>query len=203
MSGPGIAPGSVQAMWSGGMGDTLFESTPRTWMSAGRERFVAAVQEASAWACARGVTIALRPHARHALSDLPSVLALLGVQKGGAALGPPKGVGVLLDPMAMLTAGLLPAADEHLERVLGAAAGLPGVVGVVVCNVRSPGAPDTTNGADHDNGPPLARVPVHMGEVDARLIVDAVRRHVPEHVPRVLEAGEVDMQVRALGSGGA
>lgn len=185
------------ALWSGGLGEgddptAIFEPDPRTWMSAGRDAFAAGLERAAMWARAHGCTICLRPHARHVLSDTPSLRTLLGVQKGGAVVGPPPGVEILLDPIAMLTPRMLATVEDHLERVLGLVATLPGVIGIVASNIAAASAEALA--ADLDEGPALQRVPLHAGVIDPGLIARAIRRHNSEGLPIVLEPGEADAQ---------
>ncbi len=194
--GDADAPARV-AMWSGGLGEgevqsDLFEADPRTWMSAGREAFAEGLERAAQAIRSRGGTICLRPHARHVLSDTPSLRTLLGVQKGGAVVGPPPGIEILLDPIAMLTPRMLATVEDHLERVLSLVATLPGVIGIVACNVAAASAEALA--ADLDEGPALQRVPLHAGVIDPDLIVDAIRRHNSGGLPIVLEPGEADAQ---------
>lgn len=189
------------ALWSGGVGEgddaeAMFEPDPRTWMSAGRDAFAAGLERAAKWASAHGSTICLRPHARHVLSDTPSLRTLLGVQKGGAVVGPPPGIEVLLDPIAMLTPRMLATVEDHLERVLSLVATLPGVIGIVASNIAAASAEALA--ADLDEGPALQRVPLRAGVIDPALIARAIRRHNSEGLPIVLEPGEADAQLAIL-----
>lgn len=120
-----LAAGSRLIVWSGGMGEEPFEEDPRTWMGAGQARFEGQLAGAVCACERRGVTLVVRPHAHHAISDAPSVIRLLTRE--------PR-VQVLLDPVAMITSSMAAAAEDHVERILSlcAAQAEAGVLGVVV-----------------------------------------------------------------------
>ncbi|MDX9910845.1 MAG: hypothetical protein RBS39_03335 [Phycisphaerales bacterium] len=122
---PADAPADTPlAMWSGWIPDpddpspTFRHASPLTWMPAAR----AALEQRLLDARRMGLALALRPHARHAISDVPGVLDLARRHEHAR---------VLLDPLAMLTDDMLPRAADHLRRILSDLATLPTILAVV------------------------------------------------------------------------
>ncbi|MFM9957338.1 MAG: hypothetical protein ACKVZJ_04635 [Phycisphaerales bacterium] len=95
-------------MWSGWMGEDVFERDPRCWGPAG----MTALRERLAALRAGGErrTILLRPHARHVLND-PQRCAAFQTEYG------PLGFGLVLDAAAMLEDSMIAQAPDHLERI--------------------------------------------------------------------------------------
>lgn len=128
---PGAATGARVVAWSGrlteaGAGDA---AVPRTWGPAGRAALDALCDRLAPDLDAAGRTLLFRPRAGDVLSDAPSSAAFLHARAGGP-------FGLLLDPAAMLTPGMILRAGDHVARLLGALAGHPSVAGVVLMNVR-------------------------------------------------------------------
>jgi len=91
-----------QPRLAGGVWSPAFE----TWGPAGR----AAFDERIGSLARSGARVLIRPHARHVISDIPSVATLAKRFEGGS-------VGVLLEPAALFTSEMLRDTDEHIERI--------------------------------------------------------------------------------------
>ncbi len=113
-------------IWSGTGADELFASDPRSWLSETRGRFDRFIDETSALLDASGIRLLLRPHARHVLSDAPSLLTFLSVQGSS-------NVGVLLDVASMFEPAMIADAHVHLGRLAGDV--LPRADAVLLANV--------------------------------------------------------------------
>ncbi|MCA3004694.1 MAG: hypothetical protein LW650_10455 [Planctomycetaceae bacterium] len=186
-------------VWSGTLGSDLFEPDIRTWGPAGRARFAAMIRGPVRRLLGNGgeVRLALRPHARHVLSDANGCAALFA---GGDV---PAGLEVLADPAAMFTASMLRYAEDHLTRmfaVFGHLARAGRLAGVVLANVQHP--PDATgpevDGATADFGPPLKRTAFFDGLLPAETIVRLWRTHLPADLPVVLEADRAGVAAEKL-----
>ena len=108
----GLPAATPLAIWSGWISDEDDpapgppQTSPRTWMPAAR----ATLEQRLIEARNMGLTLALRPHASHVISDVPGVLDLTRRHAH---------VRVLLDPCAMLTGDMLSRAHDHVRRILG------------------------------------------------------------------------------------
>jgi hypothetical protein len=178
-----LPAGATLVAWSGGLGDALFEADPRTWGPAGWRALEAGLAALEPVLRARGQRLWLRPHARHVLSDPPACRRL-------ASAWPEGPVGVLAEPMGMLTRSMLGLASEHLERSFGALAELAERTGLVLTNVEAP--PGESAGAqgdlEPDAGPCLRRVGLTHGAIRPEVIAAAWRAHGPAACSVVLEA---------------
>jgi sugar phosphate isomerase/epimerase len=87
-----------------------------SWSATARAAATDALHHALDWAKARKITLYLRPHAAHVVSDIPSTLALLRTH-GSLRLA--------WDASALLAESMLPRRAEHLERMTHAFAGHP------------------------------------------------------------------------------
>lgn len=173
----GLPDGATVIVWSGtlaGAGEGLWEADPRTWGPVGRQALDESCKRMLPEIERRGIRLCIRPHARHVLSDGPSINRFANAW-GQTPLR------VLPDPLGLLTRTMLPRAEEHLERLLtGAWTEAAGPehraeVGMVLANIES-SAPDAGAGEDGpDDGPALARVPLHRGEVAAEVLRRALR----------------------------
>lgn len=171
--------------WSGSMGEGLWDAHPRTWTPAGWARLETAVARLAPLFRAAGATLALRTHARHILGDPHSAARF--VQTLAAPGQPGAGVvGVLADPVGMLTPGMLAHAEEHLERIFDhlrlvqAAAQGGGLLGVVLTNLSDvPLSPASADTLAIDDGPPMRRAPLHAGRLNPAWLVRGVRELNP------------------------
>lgn len=173
---PGAVGGSSLVVWSGGLGEGLFDADPRTWMSPGWAALSEALPRWLEKCEGAGIRPVLRPHARHVMSDAPGIARVLREFPG---------VRVLLDPAAMLTANMIATAEDHFTRTLSSLGHHERVMGVVMANVLAPAGA----ASDTDDGPPLRRVALDRGVLDGAMIRRLVEEYVPEHVPRVMEGG--------------
>lgn len=180
------APCRRVVVWSGRLGADDEDRAPgvRTWGRAGREAFEGLCDRLAETARPRGVTVLLRPHARHVLSDTPSCAAFLRRRAGD-------GLGLLLDPASMLTPSMLAHGAEHVARIVGDLASMIGVGAVLLANVER-------TGPGNDD---LRLAPLTRGELDAPPLA-AAARGVPPGVPVVLVDEELDAQITLLRSRG-
>ncbi len=116
-------PSGVLACWSGSPGasaDDLFPDDPSSWTPAAWAALDAALDRLVPLLSERDATLLLRPHHRHVVGDVPSVLKL------ARALGE-RGtdrIGVLLDVESMLAASMLTRnPDDHRRRIREAVSG--------------------------------------------------------------------------------
>lgn len=167
-----------------GLAQTPTPRDPRTWGPAGWSGLQAAVDRViGAWMGAG--TLLLRPHARHALSDAQRCLTLLRQREG-------QPIGLVLDPASMLEPSMLPHAEDHLTRMLGALGDHPMVAAVVVANVRT---------IDGDDGSALAAAPLDEGLVPRGLVERLTAKLVRAEIPRVVLAGDERAAVDGTGPG--
>jgi hypothetical protein len=121
--GPG--PAVVWAGWldeRGAPAQGVFPPDHRLWTRAGWDALRAGLER---WRRASQAPVLLRPAAGCVLGDPQSCLTFVRE-------GPPAGVGLLLDPVSMLTPAMLNDLPEHLERCCSALAGRVEVWGVVL-----------------------------------------------------------------------
>ncbi|MFG0274480.1 MAG: hypothetical protein ACF8QF_05435 [Phycisphaerales bacterium] len=131
--------------WSGGLGDGLFDRSPRTWMTPGRDALSDACERLSPLLEGAGRRLLLRTHCRHVLSDAPACAAFAKARAGGP-------LAVALDPASMLESSMLGGVEDHLERLFALAA--PHAEAIVAMQVVPP------SGADPDALPRAARTGV-------------------------------------------
>lgn len=107
-----VAANQRLVAWSGTLSgsDDLFVPFPHNWLKHGREALDAFCDKVTPELKRRHVQLAIRPHARHVLSDPASTLSFLN-----ARLGEP--FGLALDPISLLEPTMLPVVEEHLERI--------------------------------------------------------------------------------------
>lgn len=188
---PPDIPGDTLIAWSGTLApEGLFARDPRTWMPAGLDalrRALGALRPKLKGAHAR---LLLRPHARHVLADPQRCLTTL--RKWRAADAP---FGLVLEPAAMLEAGMLAAVEDHLRRAFEA---LGPLADAILLDNASPSVATPEGDADDPGAaPPLDLVPLHRGAIDPALLVALAREFVPETTPIILRAPEIEAQ-RAL-----
>lgn len=171
---PPAPPASLAVMWSGSLAGDLRSPHPANWMPAGRTALDDLCRRLGGAGC-----VCLRPHARHVLSDVPSCRRFLADHGG-------RGFGVALSPATMLEPSMLATAEDHLGRLfegLGGACALLFLQDVVVDAAADACRP----------------VPLGEGVLPLPVLVDLAARHVPAHVPVVLEGPRLDEQRRRLG----
>lgn len=113
--------------------DELDADRWRLWGPAGRRRLDEVCANTQAIAARSGVRPLLFPSADGVLSDIPSIATFARAQ--GVA-----GIGLVLEPMAMLTEGMLERAEDHLHRLLSLVGEAVGIEAVVLSNVERTGA---------------------------------------------------------------
>lgn len=94
------------------------------WGPAGRRELEAACDRLEIALRDLGMQLLLRTGASALLSDVPGVLSLLRARSE-------RGVGVCIDPVAMLTGDMLSQAEDHLGRMITGTLGMPGTGGVI------------------------------------------------------------------------
>ena len=118
--------------WTGWYGDEsepaagLFPRDFRTWTPRAWEALRSRIEAAAESRPSTGELL-LRPHSRHVISDPQACVMLLKDL--------PQGVGILLDPVSMLTPDMLPAAEDHIARALEIAA-FPRIAGVLIAGAE-------------------------------------------------------------------
>ncbi|GAB4514726.1 MAG: hypothetical protein Tsb0013_19120 [Phycisphaerales bacterium] len=156
------APGGRLIVWSGSLGEGLFERSPETWLPTGMERLRAWLDRA---ARARGVQLLLRPHARHVLCDAHRTAGFLAERPD---------LGLALAPVALLESDMLHDAEDHIVRTLETLGGRASCV--VLQNIRPP---ETASGAPR-------RTPLADGMLDPERLIDLTLRYTPEQTPLVV-----------------
>lgn len=151
-----------------------------TWGPIGRAAFESLCDRLAAELAPRKATVLFRSHARHVLSDAPSCIKFLQRRAG-------EPFGLLLDPVAMLARGMLPRAEEHLARILGALAPNAATWAVLLANAEP--APD---GA-------LRPAPITRGAI-APGVIAAAAAALPSATRVVLLDADVDAQAALLRS---
>lgn len=169
-----------------------FPPDTRSWGPAGRARAAEAWSELDARARGAGVQVAIRPHARHFVSDAASLAWLLeAVRKrhdGDQSAG---SVGVVLDLGAILTASMARDAEDHWLRILGAWAGRSETLAVIATNVA---LVDRGQWAGE-----LMLAPVHQGLVPPAAMAKVLRAAWPPKKPIILAGEDARAQRAALG----
>lgn len=156
-------------VWSGTLASTLFGRDPLGWGPATLDSFRAWCAGAHEVCEQHGMIVLLRPHARHALCDVPRCLAFLREYEGSPHFG------IALEPVAMLEASMLDAAEDHLRRIfesLGSRAGA-----LILTNVahEQPGGDAA-----------VARVAFEAGRLDPGALGKLVRASCPAELPLIL-----------------
>ncbi len=176
------APAGPVCVWAGTTADEPFGIDPRAWMPRARAELFERLRQLCQLASAQAREVWMRPHARHAVGDLP-IIAKWCIEPPAANFR------VLLDPCSLLTAQMLPLAEDHLGRIFGAAAGqfvLPRLAGVVVANVRLPEGLSASASAGTlaiDDGPALQLVPLSEGVIPVA-VIKRLAAGLPESVAR-------------------
>jgi hypothetical protein len=169
-------PGLSLVAWSGGAGEALFDAHPATWSPRGQREFVEAVERLLPTLQARRQCLWLRPHARHALSDGPSMRRFR--EHFASVLATPRqpgSLGILPDPVGLLTRRMLPVAADHLARFAEAIE--PGPAGVLLAGLLPDPSPVLEG--EHDSGPALSRGPLHEGLLSPAQLAEGLRGHLP------------------------
>lgn len=127
-----------------------------------------------------GLTLYLRPRAGDVLSDVPSCLGFLRSNSQGH-------FGLVLEPGALLAESMLPRAQEHLDRAVGALLDQPSLGALIVTNVER-----TQDGR-------LTAAPLHRGLLEPGLLIEIAGRAHAAGSPVVLHSSDLPAQLRALG----
>ncbi|USN99445.1 MAG: hypothetical protein H6810_01860 [Phycisphaeraceae bacterium] len=128
------------------------DASRRTWSDEGRTRFEEAWHELAGEAESRGVRLWLHPHAGDVIGDVPGLRAL-------ASRAVACGSGVLLEPAVLLTASMIPDAEDHFARIVEPLESSGLVRAVLVAN---------TDGHD--------RCPIGEGQIEPGVLVELARR---------------------------
>ena len=168
--------------WSGSLAEEPFAVHPANWMRPGRAALDALVTQAAPALEARGLSLCLRPHARHVLSDAQGCLRFL-TDHAGLPLG------VALAPADMLTQDMLPELPEHLNRIFTAMG--PRAAVVLLQDVQAA-----------DDEATRAPVPLGQGVLPRDLVLDLIGQHVPTTTPVVIGPESIAEQLGWLGHQG-
>ncbi len=177
------APASVLALWSGWIPST---ADPRatgihTWTGQGWSQFASLCDRLRPRLTELGRSVLFRPHASHVLSDPRSCLTFFNERDTPT-------LGLLLDPVAMLTPSMLADAPDHLDRILGTLVSHPATRAVILTDA----AP---SGEDR-----LSQVPLGRGELPPALIARIAQRASDAGLPIVL-VGDPEPQLAMLNNG--
>jgi hypothetical protein len=165
-------------MYSGTLAAELFAEDPRTWLRPGRAALDEFARRTAPPLRSARRTICFRPHARHVLSDPQSALQFLRDHADAP-------FEVALAPADMLTAAMLPTAEDHLRRMFES---LGPRAAVVILHDARP----------RDDGRCEA-APLGEGVLPRDLTLELLRRHVPAETPVVLRPQNLDRQLAWLG----
>lgn len=163
----------------------VFPRNFRTWTPEAWETFEKVVANIGPALAAKKMSLLLRPHARHVLSDAQGCRQYMERA--------PEGVNLLLDPASMLTPDMLPDAEDHLARTLDALAAHPKTAGIVLCNVRRVPGDDSA----------LAPSPLHAGEIDPAMFRGLVAEFAPKSLPAVVLEEQLPRQLAIFRAGEA
>lgn len=105
------------------------------WSPSGRSAFDGVCDRVAVMAIDAGVTVCLRPHAAHMLSDIPSCLGFLRRWSGGP-------FELLIDALDLITPGMMARAEDHVARIADALAGTSGTAAVLARSPAERLAPD-------------------------------------------------------------
>lgn len=109
--------------------DGVQDAPWRTWGAQAKVRLAARLAELAARVESAGGTLLVVPTWNGVISDIPTTVQFLKER-------PSERLGLVLEPASMLAPSMLPNLPDHLARLYGAAAMLPGVEGVIVSNLR-------------------------------------------------------------------
>jgi hypothetical protein len=177
---PSYLPGERLLLWSGTLGDDLFEPHPHTWMPRGRaalDEFCGRMREGLEQS---GRRICFRPHSRHVLSDPPSCVKFLKDHES-------EPFEIALAPALMFEPDMLDDVDDHLERMFGTLG--PRCAMVMLRDVV----------ADAD-GDECVSVPLGRGRMPRELVCSLIERYVPAGTPIVVTSEELRDQADWLGA---
>ena len=132
----------------------------RNWMPAGIEACRSALGSARTRAEERGQRLVIVPHALHLVSDLHSTLRLLREHQG---------IGVAIAPAALLTAGMLEHAGDHLTRILST---LGPIADAIILH-------DLARCQDDDGEPAVRACAWRSGVLDAALVASLLPPGIP------------------------
>jgi hypothetical protein len=165
-------------MWSGTLGEGLFDPHPPNWLSPGHTALRELCGELSAGLVAADTRICFHPHGRHVLSDTQSCRAFLGEATDDR-------LGVALAPGSTLEPSMIAAVDDHLTRAFE---GLGGQCRMVILHDVAPGP----------GGERLEPVPLGDGLLPRDVVRDLLKRCVPVGTPIVIGAERLDQQIQWL-----
>jgi hypothetical protein len=178
-------PGERIITWSGTLADDLFGDDPRTWMRAGQDAFRGLCDTAAPTLLRVGKRIAFRPHVRHVLSDVQGCLNFLRHRSG-------QPFEIAFAPADLLTAAMLPDAEDHLTRSFEALGPLASML--LLHDILPADSDDPTQ-------PPLRAVPLGHGRLPGKLLRELLRRCVPASTPIALLPRAVAEQREWLSGG--
>ena len=190
-------PGQAVVAWSGWFDDEadpesgVFHHDPRTWSAEGWERLEARLADVLPAFEASNTRLLLRPHVRHVVSDVPSVRRLLGLVESRA-------LGIFFEPAAMLTAGMVNDAPDHLTRSFEALVGFDRVEAIFLTGAERPARGEAT--PEHDDL--LVPAPLTRGVIGYHDLLAVLRAHGPFPWPIVLYDEDVDAQLGMLREAG-
>ena len=160
--------------WSGSLADDLFESHPLTWLAPGHDALARFCDAAAPSLCAQSRRVCFQPHARHVLSDPPSVFKFLTDREGLP-------FDVLFSPAEMFEPSMLGTIEDHLVRMFETLGSR--VPAVVLHDV-----------AVSDDGESCIVVPLGDGRFPAPLVRRLIADNCPADLPIILLPDTFDQQ---------
>lgn len=150
------------------------------WAAGARGALDQAVEALAPAMAGRGITLLLWPRAGDVLSDIPSTLTFLRRWSGG-------GVGLLLEPAALIAESMLGRVEEHLGRIGEALGAHEATAAILMSNV-----------IEGENAGMLRPSPMHRGFIEPRLLAEFARAAVEAGKPIALLEEDADEQLRAI-----
>lgn len=172
-------PASQLVTWSGTLADDLFAAHPHTWMAPGRDALRAFCDSVGPQLDRHDRTLCLRPHSRHVLSDVQSVLDFMRERAG-------QPFGLSLDPTAMLEPGMHAELADHLTRIIETLGPLSAMV--ILRDVQLDGA----GGVEAQ--------PLGSGDLPRDLVRQLLGSSVDPAVPIVISGDAPEQQLAWIGA---
>lgn len=194
---PEPEPNQTLIVWSGWFDQDalpesgVFHHDPRTWTAPGWETLEARLAQILPAFEAADARLLLRPHVRHVISDAPAIRRILGKFETPA-------LGVLLEPAAMLTAGMADDAKDHLTRILEALARHERVAAILLTGAERPARGETD--PEHDDI--LVPAPLTRGSIDYHDLLAVLKDHGPFTRPLAIYDEDVPAQLDMLRQAG-
>ena len=194
---PQPEPGGTLVCWSGWFDERarpasgVFHHDTAVWSGPGWAALEARLETIVPAFEAAGARLLIRPHARHVVSDVPTVRRLLGRFESAA-------LGVFLEPAAMLTAGMAGDARDHLGRILWALARHERTAAVLLTGAERPALGE----GDPEHDDILVPAPLTRGALGYHDLLAVLREHGRFERPLAVLDEDVGAQIDLLREAG-